>query len=620
MALNTFNTGDPTVLIDEQIGDAYPSVRLVAQNIAVIQHVSANMEPLFNIGENIGNLLLVITHVDELLVLNTNTTALLAVPGSVAASTAIIVEKAAQINADAIQIAADKEIIILRANQVEAAYSTIMPLVSIIEASRVQVQINEGIVATNTAAAVAANEQAQIALAALSTTGQLYADIASGRAAVADGAYFRVVGDMTSGVAAYVYRRETSTTQTLITVVAAKNAIALSPTITDPSVNKILTVNLSGETEIVPWDILVNYLQEVALVDRFPFYFDANGDYGTSPVNAVEAIPLDQPGIGVFSFKNESQTAYASVAFGQDAALFSAGSDTYGPGAGYTYEKVPPGRISVVAEAPETPLTMRYWLGENVDPNIGQRVAAHMSRMTGVLTTPESDAVKALYAGLWSSGWIKLCEGGTLWVGRAKNAADGRLNWGGPGSFTPVIIADSGAPNPETSFAGTVFNGSNALSTLFIPPVSALPKNSFWTWSDTTSGTGGARIASGNSILRNGPNRGANTATFYAGGPSLIATVNGQGGLIGYRRNNVNDVDVFRNGAKIGATVPNILTDTTGGSSPIFIGGVSGSGGLALPYIGTLEFQAFTPSDIPTDQQVTTLYNLLNTYRNAVGV
>ncbi|WP_073052096.1 hypothetical protein [Kaistia soli] len=51
------------------------------------------------------------------------------------------------------------------------------------------------------------------------------ADIATGRASVADGQYFAVIGTVGSGIAATLYRRDSSTTQTLVNRLPASDAI-----------------------------------------------------------------------------------------------------------------------------------------------------------------------------------------------------------------------------------------------------------------------------------------------------------------------------------------------------------------------------------------------------------
>lgn len=351
------------------------------------------------------------------------------------------------------------------------------------------------------------------------------------------------------------------------------------------------------------------------MADQFPYYFSASGRYGKTPTNAV-VEPLDGSGIGSVSFKNESKTAFASIAFGEDAALFSPGSDTYGPGAGYSYERVPPGRISVVTDTDASPLTLRYWRSVDSDPNLAARADAHLARYTGTLTTDQRAAIRNLYTALYDSGWIDLAAtGGGIWVGRAPNNADGLLNWSGTNSFATTVL--SGADVPSTSFAGTAFNGSSAINTLITPPASALSNHSLFAYADNIASPSGTKVAMGNSVFRVAPNRSSTTATLYTGAGSSIVTSGGLGGLQGYRRNNVNTFRFFRNDAA-GTDTTKTITENTGGSQPILIGALNGSG-LQYGWTGILEFAALTFGSVPTDAQVGQLYAALTTYRNAVG-
>ncbi|MCJ2129212.1 hypothetical protein [Methylobacterium sp. E-045] len=358
------------------------------------------------------------------------------------------------------------------------------------------------------------------------------------------------------------------------------------------------------------------WIQEVALADRFPFDFNASGEFGKAPVDAV-AQPLDGAGIGRLSFKNQSETAYATIAFGKDAEHLGSGSDTYAPGAGYTYDPPPSGRVSVVTNGDAVPVTLRFWRSINKDPNSPARAAKHLARYGGGMSDARRAGIGDFYLGLLESGWIDMCaKGGSIWVGRAPNNFDGLIDWAHPDRTFGRVVINSSTP-PDTSFAGTVFNGNNAIDTLVTPTTTSVNKHSLFVAADQAD-AGSAKVATGNSGIRVAPNRTGTVTTLYTGGGSLLVTAGGRGGLQGYTRSNNAGIRFYKDGT-LKSDIAEVADDATLGSGSIYIGGLHALSGLTFGYTGTLEFQAQTYDAVPTDAQVDKLVSLLATFRTAVG-
>ena len=59
--------GSPDRLVDKMIGTAYPTVRLVAENIEYVKHVSYHLEEIFNVAANMGHIKNVESHLTEII-------------------------------------------------------------------------------------------------------------------------------------------------------------------------------------------------------------------------------------------------------------------------------------------------------------------------------------------------------------------------------------------------------------------------------------------------------------------------------------------------------------------------------------------------------------------------
>lgn len=344
---------------------------------------------------------------------------------------------------------------------------------------------------------------------------------------------------------------------------------------------------------------------------------------GPKTASKTEDTLIAAPDAGVMiqnvRFQNKSRTAYVALGFaGSPATLEEGGSYLFGPGQGRDFDIIPPGRVGIISDTDLSPITCEFASTTSSDPNSKSKVAAHLARFTGVMTDPQRKAVGDFYQVLLESGWVEMCAGnGSIWVGRASGNPDGLLDWARPTrTFTPITI--NSATAPSTSFAGTVFNGSNAIDTLVTPLASAVNKHSMFVGADQAD-AGSTKAATGNTTIRVAPNRTATVTTLYAGGGSLLVTAGARGGLQGYTRSNNALIRFYRNG-NLKIDVDDVSDDPNLGSQTIYIGGLHALSGLTLGYTGTLEFQAQTYGAVPSDEMVNRLDAGLAVFRAALGV
>ncbi|MHC2089474.1 hypothetical protein [Methylobacterium sp. CM6244] len=345
---------------------------------------------------------------------------------------------------------------------------------------------------------------------------------------------------------------------------------------------------------------------------------------GAKVASKAEQTLVAAPGVGAIiqnlRVQNTSKTAYIAVGVGGVAAsLTDGGSYVLGPGMPLFLDTLQQGRVSFLSDTEGSPITCTFTSTVNLDPNSADRAAKHLARYGTAMTAPQSTAVGNLYNALFDAGWLDLfaaSKGGFLWVGSAPGNFDGLINWTGTNNFAR-ILQDPNNVYPDTSFAGTLFNGLNAIDSLVKPTVPTLPAHGMFSWTDPTLKSA-AKVSMGNTVLRLNPDRSSGADSVYTGaGSSIISGIPRYGGLKGYVRR---DVDNFRyySGADYRQDVAKTVNEVTGGAQSIAIGALNTSSGLQFGETTPMRMAGFCVG-VPTDDQVAKLSNAFTAFHAALG-
>lgn len=393
----------------------------------------------------------------------------------------------------------------------------------------------------------------------------------------------------------------------------------------------ILTDPLADDDGFLVWDVSAQTIKKqpfLSLISQLearvappPVYW-FKGPKAASTSEATMIAPgAGAAIIGNVRFQNRSKTAYVAVSFKDvPASLTDGGSYLFGPGQGRDFDIVPQGRIGFVSDTEGSPITCEFTSTVNVDPNSLERASKHLARYGSAMSDAQRTAVANLYNALYDSGWLDLCsaaKGGALWIGRAPGNFDGLINWSGTNNFGRLTVASDSAP-PETSFAGTLFNGTSVIDSLVKPPLATLPNCALFTWTDA-SVKGPSKISAGNTVLRLNADRTSNDDAMYTGaGSSIVSGVPGVGGLKGFVRQNENTFRYYRNDT-FKVDVAKTLNEATGGSQTITIGGLNTGSGIQQIQTTAMELAAIVMNGRPSDAQVARLYTAFSAFRTALG-
>ncbi|WP_019905719.1 hypothetical protein [Methylobacterium sp. 77] len=349
-----------------------------------------------------------------------------------------------------------------------------------------------------------------------------------------------------------------------------------------------------------------------------PVYWFKGPKTASKAEGTLIAAPAGAAIIQNFRIQNTSRTAYIAVAFrGVVASLTDGGSYIFGPGQGRDFDVLPQGRIGIISDTDGSSISCDFTSTINLDPNAADRAAKHLARYGTAMTAPQTSAVGTLYNALYDAGWIDLCaKGGYLWVGSAPSNFDGLINWSGTNTFSRILLGDN-TIQPDTSFSGTLFNGSNAIDSLVKPTVAALPNHALFAWTDATL-KNFAKVSAGNTVIRLNPDRSSGADSVYTGaGSSILTGIPGYGGLKGYVRRDADNFRYYRNG-DYRQDVAKTVNETTGGSQTLAIGALNTGSGIQQGETTPMKMSLYTPT-IPTDDQVTKLYNAFAAFHTALG-
>ncbi|MCJ2131452.1 hypothetical protein [Methylobacterium sp. E-045] len=351
-----------------------------------------------------------------------------------------------------------------------------------------------------------------------------------------------------------------------------------------------------------------------------PVYWFKGAKVASKAEQTLVAAPAAGAIIQNLRVQNTSRTAYVAVALaGISPSLTDGGSYILGPGMPLFLDTLQQGRVSFLSDTEGSPISCTFTSTVNLDPNSSDRAAKHLARYGTAMTAPQSTAIGTLFNTLFDAGWNDLFsaqKGGFLWVGSAPGNFDGLINWTGTNNFARILQGDNNV-YPDTSFAGTLFNGLNAIDSLVKPAFSVLPGHGMFSWTDPTLKSA-AKVSMGNTVLRLNPDRSNGADSVYTGaGSSIISGIPRYGGLKGYVRR---DVDNFRyySGADFKQDVAKTINETTGGAQSIAIGALNTSSGLQFGETTPMRMAGFCVG-VPTDDQVAKLANAFTAFHAALG-
>lgn len=389
--------------------------------------------------------------------------------------------------------------------------------------------------------------------------------------------------------------------------------------------------DIASEDGIIFWDDSAKAIKKLAplkyaqYVEAYlappPVYWFKGAKFAPRAETTLVAAPGGAAIIQNLRVQNTSTKAYVAVSLrGITASLTDGGSYILGPGMSLILDILPQGRIGIVSDTDGSTIVCDFTSTVNLDPNAADRAAKHLVRYGTAMAADKSTAIATLYNALFDAGWFDLTassKGGALWVGSAPSNFDGLINWSGTNNFSRILQGENNV-YPDTSFAGTLFNGLNAIDSLVKPALASLPNQGLFSWTDPTLKSS-AKVSMGNSVLRLNPDRSSGADSVYTGaGSSIISGVPRYGGLKGYARR---DQDNFRYyvGADYRQDVVKTINETTGGAQSIAIGALNTSSGLQFGQTSAMRMAAIVVG-VPTDDQVTKLSNAFTAFHAALGV